>query len=78
MSSLRSHPATEAPAYGISQVSVTGYRDRRTTQGSSVLQQKRDTHHFCSILLARANLIAKVNLRETGNWIGLNTRNKPG
>lgn len=34
--------------------------------GSIMLQQKRDTHHYCSLLLARANLGAKANFGNTG------------
>lgn len=34
--------------------------------GSTMLQQKRDTHHCCLILLAKASLRAKANFGNTG------------
>lgn len=60
------------PGGGFSVWNFTGHSNGmyRMESHTSVLQyvRKNDIHHFCSILLTRASLIAKLNFKETGNY----------
>lgn len=60
------------PGGGFSMWNFTGHSNGmyRMESHTSVLQyvRKNDIHHFCSILLTRASLIAKLNFKETGNY----------
>lgn len=56
----------EAASYGISQGAMMENGNREALTGSSMLQQKRDTYYFWSILFARASLITKAKHIEEG------------